>query len=545
MTFPAAAVILDTFNRASNGLGDNWGTVTGYETLHVVNDNSAGALDAGSAFNYWSAKEFDAHQEVYAVVAIAGRDLWLGFRLQTPGASPDGYRVECRHIGGAVYAYLVRVNTEIEIGSRISMGITALAAGDAVGVDANGSTITLYYMASGGAWASVGSWTDSTISDGGYIGLGVGGWPRKLYVPTHSGGVYYTSDFTAPDDATQPTWTAVNDGLATVYVRAMECDPFNRAGRQICLTCSANLLQDCPSAVVHIRYGTGSWASILTEAQARTLTNDSNAVIDWATVDRGTSGRIWVTGRTTGAGIFNGPFYYFYTDDDGETWDYYQSVTAITYYGGNLIADGDTLWHGRCTSAGSGSRVALSTNGGVSFAQGPAFTNGSFIPYVTLNPLEPTRCYVQGRGGSNGSLGLVDLAYVTTSSLEQNVLRDGDDLGVQLPQWLWFSQASANYQRLVKNNIIYTTLDGWTTIETAPAAKSLNVNMMLAPYAYNEEWIIMGTRTLLLAQNHIIYTTVGDDGELTGKAGSDPVGGTNSIPRAAGGVCLSGIEVVG
>lgn len=393
--------------------------------------------------------------------------------------------------------------------------------------------------------------------DCGFIGIGKAGgpamppaepppvWPTRLYVGTRAGGVYYTSTFTDPTDATQPIWTDVSAGLTHLIVRDIEVDPFNPVARQVCLTCSANLVQDCPNGVAHLRYGAGNWIPILTQAQARTLTGDVNTVLDWVTVDRSIPGRIWVAGRTSGATIANGPYYYFYTDNDGATWNFYSNITTITYYGGNLIAAGNTLWHGRVSRSGAGSRVALSTDGGVTWAQsGTAFTNGSFIPYICLNALEPGRAYIQGRGSINVLLGLVDIAYVTTGNLNQTVLQDALDLGLQSPQWIWFSQADADFQRVIKNNTIYTTRDRWTTIEAVPAAKPLNVDVMLAPYILNEDWIIAGTYILLFGQQHLIYTTIGDNGVLLGKAGADPVGGVNSIPLAASSIALQGIAIV-
>ena len=210
-----------------------------------------------------------------------------------------------------------------------------------------------------------------------------------------------------------------------------------------------------------------------------------------------------------------------------------------------MVAAGDTLWYTGCNGAGAGSRIKKSTDGGLTWTSVYLGTTGTFVPYVALNSLQSQYAYVQGRGSTNVDLGVVDVARIDVSAMTMTVLQDALDLGVQNPQWIWFSQVSTGYQRLVKRNIIYTTLDGWTSVETVPAAKSENVDVILAPAGFNENWLILGARTLATEQNHVIYTSVGDAGALGGKAGSDPVGGTDSIPRTAGGVALSGIEVVG
>jgi hypothetical protein len=538
---------LDRFRRldAAN-LGANYTIISGYDGLPVRSYRCA-VNDTGSGFEVWDRKRYKPNQQVWIVVAeeIVDMDtVWLVFRCNAAQAT-DGYRCVFAVNAGTLTATLYRISTNVPIGTSISLGVASFSLGDLVGIDATGGRYMLYYWPVGGVVAAMGYWEDANILTAGYIGLGASAWPKKIYVGTRAGGVFYTDTFTDPTDPTQPIWIDVSAGLASLIVRDIEVDVFNPVNRQVCLTCAADHPQDCNSAVAHLRYGAGNWLPILTEAQARVLTADANTVLDWVTTDHSVSGRIWVAGRTSGATIVNGPFYYFYSDDDGATWNYYSSITSITYYGGNLIANGNTLWHGRCTAAGSRSRVALSTDGGATWTQSTTgFTSGSFIPYVILNPLEPGRAYTQGHGLISGGLGLVDIAYVTTGNLDQTVLQDANDLGIQSPQWIWFSQNDADFQRVITNNTIYTTLDRWTTLEAVPAAKALNVDVMLAPLISQEDWLILGTYTLLFGQDHLIYTTIGDDGALSGKAGNDPLGGVNSIPRAASRIALQGIAIV-
>ena len=47
-----------------------------------------------------------------------------------------------------------------------------MSAGDSIGMSMVGSTITVYYKASGGSWTSLGTRTDSTYTAAGRLQLG-------------------------------------------------------------------------------------------------------------------------------------------------------------------------------------------------------------------------------------------------------------------------------------------------------------------------------------------------------------------------------------
>jgi hypothetical protein len=49
-----------------------------------------------------------------------------------------------------------------------------VAAGDSVGLAASGSTLTAYRKAGLGAWAAVGSATDTSITAGGFVSFALG-----------------------------------------------------------------------------------------------------------------------------------------------------------------------------------------------------------------------------------------------------------------------------------------------------------------------------------------------------------------------------------
>jgi len=414
------------------------------------------------------------------------------------------------------------------------MRISALAVGDAVGVNANGSTITLYYRPVGGAWSSLGTWTDSSVSAGGYIGLGTNGWPTRVYVATTSGGIYHTSSFTAPDDNTQPVWAAVNGGLGALTIHNIDLDPFDRIGRQICLTSTE---ETC-----YIRYGTGNWQSLITQAQVRALTHISSSV-RWVTFDRAVPGRIWVyAAPITVSGV---RLYWLYTDNDGVSWTVIQqNVTAVRYALGNLYASGNTLWCTQNSGLGGATYVLYSNDMSATWSNTASLGSSVWTAYISVNPVSG----IVYTGDRNSDLVEV-VAPAMTSTILQAALNLGGAWGDRGPQSHWSSANQAGYQRVLASNKLYTTLDAWATVvNSTPAGfqAGWNYNNLVAPLASAENWMILGPRIAATGsgQTHIIFTLNGDTGTPVGKAGADVAGGVDSIPTSAGGVTRSGIAVV-
>jgi len=111
---------------------------------------------------------------------------------------------------------------------------------------------------------------------------------------------------------------------------------------------------------------------------------------------------------------------------------------------------------------------------------------------------------------------------------------------------MWFSANSASYQRIAKNNRTYATIDNWTNVvDPAPPATVDAISYIHAPLPANGDWLVYGAYAVNMGQVHIVYTRNGDTGALVGKAGSDPVGGVNSIPTDARGISVSGLAFVG
>jgi hypothetical protein len=81
-----------------------------------------------------------------------------------------------------VYIQRVDAGVVTQLGAKLYQ---EFAAGDKLGLQMIGSTISAYYQAAGNSWTLLGSVTDSTYSSAGYIGLGrniTGGSDLVIYV---------------------------------------------------------------------------------------------------------------------------------------------------------------------------------------------------------------------------------------------------------------------------------------------------------------------------------------------------------------------------
>src|SRR4030042_2631573 len=140
----------------------------------------------------------------------------------------------------------------------------------------------------------------------------------QIYVATHNLGVYFTQDFDTP--AAQPTWTAVNTGLAALDCLEFHLDPFDQENKQYVLIDNGSL---------YIRENGGSWVDILSQA-------DCVALIDLFTIDPAISmvsanirtfcpdpsikGKLWAVVAGVSDSVWVSPYVAIYSDDYGNTW---------------------------------------------------------------------------------------------------------------------------------------------------------------------------------------------------------------------------------
>jgi len=171
MAFGATSV-LDDFNRANGAVGASWSKIWSGDTAltiisnAVANDGSASWSNGG-----WNVATFGADCEVYLTLTTtnpSGFNLYARMSALNTAGGPNGYRLS--YNGDGTW----NIQRE-DAGSQTTIGTAniarTIANGDAVGLEIVGSTLTFYYKASGGSWASVTTRTDSTYSAAGYIGL--------------------------------------------------------------------------------------------------------------------------------------------------------------------------------------------------------------------------------------------------------------------------------------------------------------------------------------------------------------------------------------
>jgi hypothetical protein len=171
--------LLDDFNRADSAasLGSNW-------TSPIDSDGGfAGSLGissnqcyASSAFrdNYWNVTSFDADQEASVVVATlpGGGSCRLVARVQNPGAAPSAYYITVFPDGSANFNKIV-TGTDTILDGIGGSGSIQYQAGDTVILRVTGTTLEALRIRAS-VETSRDSMTDSDISGGGFIGLGVG-----------------------------------------------------------------------------------------------------------------------------------------------------------------------------------------------------------------------------------------------------------------------------------------------------------------------------------------------------------------------------------
>ena len=178
-TFPQNGV-LDTFTGTNGTSPPDASWTNDYHTLVIQSNAVTGGTASAENLGHWNTVVTNANKaEVYATVTtLAGTNeadtMWLG--LITTGGSGDGYVLQWTEAAGTDTVGLYKW-TSGWIGAQIGSSINQeISAGDSLGLYSNGSTKRIYYKASGGSWAQLGSdFTDSTYTNANYLTLMVFG----------------------------------------------------------------------------------------------------------------------------------------------------------------------------------------------------------------------------------------------------------------------------------------------------------------------------------------------------------------------------------
>jgi len=355
-------------------------------------------------------------------------------------------------------------------------------------------------------------------------------WPSKIYVATVNLGVYYTDDFSDP--AIQPTWTAINTGLAATDCREFWLDPFDNVNRQFVLLEASKTL--------YRRVNGGNWATILTPAQVRAIIGGDNGDVYGFCPDPTIIGRLWAlvrydeTGAPTGCAACS-----LRSDDYGDTW----VSTATIYYNswgylydlGSIRAYGEHIYVSLNTGAGGSTKVFYSTNTGVNWSYVQVDIAGTITP-LSLNPLLPDQVYVYNWTTD-------DLVLVTNigglSTLQV-------DIGSNNWASMWFHLTDSDHQRIVSDSRLRVTIDAWAN--KSDAGVIVPAPYLIAPWSgVDIDQMLVGLNIVHLTNDHVIGALYGEaDTTATGIAGTNCAASpfTDSIPYTCGGLAKMGIQAV-
>jgi hypothetical protein len=174
--FPTTAV-LDNFNRAGPDPGANWSSLFSSEPKFTLSGNQAVGPASSYAAAAWNAASFGPNVEVYATMSSdVGVNLFA--RISNPGGALSGYSVEFHPNLSAVYIY--RITNGAYSGALGGKITASFARGARVGMQVNGSTISAW-INTGSGWQNIGSRTDSTYSQAGYIGAELYGGTNRSF----------------------------------------------------------------------------------------------------------------------------------------------------------------------------------------------------------------------------------------------------------------------------------------------------------------------------------------------------------------------------
>jgi len=173
MAFPTLGS-LDTFNAgATQALTarTGWGAVViaGTTTYTTNGAPTLAEILTATGGNYWNTSAEDS--EAWVVMGTwtpASNTFSVAARIQAVGASPTYYSVRLANSGTTdfrIYKTVAGVSTALGTNTA-----TTVIAGDSVGIEVIGTSISSYYKSGAGAWGLKETITDSSITGSGFVG---------------------------------------------------------------------------------------------------------------------------------------------------------------------------------------------------------------------------------------------------------------------------------------------------------------------------------------------------------------------------------------
>lgn len=174
MAFPSTPV-RDSFT-GTNGTdlhvySANWQSpVAGVTALEIQSNAATGTVAGGVNWQTWGTA-YGPNEEGYVTLSTApaaGQYVGIFTRVvnESSASTTDGYFL--RYLDGVFAFFRVDNGAQTAVGAGISQ---TMSNGDSFGIESVGGTHTIYYKASGGAWTSLGTRSDSTYSAAGKLSL--------------------------------------------------------------------------------------------------------------------------------------------------------------------------------------------------------------------------------------------------------------------------------------------------------------------------------------------------------------------------------------
>lgn len=158
-----------------SGTMASWASADGIGTLGTIVSGQL-SFDTGPYEDiYYIPSQYGPNVEVYVKVvtkpnAVSG-DVTLDARIQTPGsAAIDCYAFQYKVSAGTDTFELLRIdnNSSTSLASAFTQELTS---GDSMGLSITGNILEAWYKPGAGAWTSLGTATDGTYPNAGYLGL--------------------------------------------------------------------------------------------------------------------------------------------------------------------------------------------------------------------------------------------------------------------------------------------------------------------------------------------------------------------------------------
>jgi hypothetical protein len=207
VAFPTTSV-LSTFDGANEeplSEGGNWaGPIRAASASlgacrlvsNTVGPSTVGGISTSES--YWTPTTFGADQEVFCTVSAAatgtqGFSIWC--RLQQEGADTvDGYNLSYTH-GTGFRMFRIANAAFSQVGSTNTQ---AVSTGDAAGLSVIGTSLEMWYKASGGSWTSLGTGTNSDVAGAGKLGISISQATAAVRLDAFGGGEVVAAATTTP-----------------------------------------------------------------------------------------------------------------------------------------------------------------------------------------------------------------------------------------------------------------------------------------------------------------------------------------------------------